>query len=253
MSPSQKNFLFLVLTVSSLRRSAVSSFLVRNEESLTTCSILGHARILPKLKLHDDNDAYPGEDEEDIRTQTSDWVTAEFTLRTAPTTPDPNLDPETVAITCLRNLQFVDYPTESAGLTRCFAFFAWECRKAVTARQGGDTVERFIQHGMFSPALQPFMGAYRVTMGNMTYTPAKPPLRGALASFPVVIHGAPILSVQHMSGMSRTGVGTPPETHFVIRLEQQRRPPMLGCWLVREVLNVRHAFAGDMGNVHVGG
>ena len=114
-------------------------------------------------------------------------------------------------------------------------------------------MERFCEYGVLAPALQPFMGAYRIDIGNMTYTAAQPPLRGALASFPVVIQGAPVLSLQHPSGMNRTGVAEPPTTHVVMRLEQQRRPPNQGCWLVREILDVQHAFAGDMGNVHVGG
>jgi hypothetical protein len=53
--------------------------------------------------------------------------------------------------------------------------------------------------------------------------------------------------------MERNGVAEqPPVTHMVLRVEEQRRPPDQGCWLVREVLDVRHAFAGDMGN-DVGG
>ena len=99
------------------------------------------------------------------------------------------------------------------------------------------------------------MGARRVDIGmeDATYTPAQPPFRGALTSIPVTIHGAAILSLQHASGMERNGVAEPPVTQMVIRLEEQRRPPLQGCWLVREVLDVRYAFAGDMGNAHVGG
>lgn len=193
------------------------------------------------------------EEEDESEIEQSDWATGEFTLMNAPEGPSPELDAMAVATICVRSLQWVDYPTKNAGLERCFDFFAWECRKTVTARRGGDTVERFIKHGMLSPALQPFMGAHRVDIGEGTLTPAQPPLRGALLSLPIVIQGAPIFSVQHMSGFDRSGVAAPPETHFVIRLEQQRRPPMQGCWLVREMLDVRHAFAGDMGNAGVGG
>lgn len=178
---------------------------------------------------------------------------AELTLLQIPSEPHPDHTPEQVAVACCRSLQWVDYPSPSAGLKRCFDFFTFECRKAVTARQGGQTVERFCEYGVLSPALQPFMGAQRVDIGDVTITPAKPPLRGALASFPVTIRGATALSLQHPSGMSRAGVAAPPVTRMVIRLEQQRRPPNQGCWLVREVLDVRHAFAGDMGNAHVGG
>ena len=184
----------------------------------------------------------------------SDWLTSEFTLLNMPTEPSPELSPETVAIACARSLQWVDHPTPNEGLVRVFPFMTWECRKVVTARQGGDTVERFCQYGLLSPALQPFMGAYRIDVGNVTMTPARPPMRGALASFPIIIQGASVLALQHPSGMNRTGgISTPPETRMVMRLEKQRRPPLQDCWLVRELLDIRHAFAGDMGNAHVGG
>jgi hypothetical protein len=179
----------------------------------------------------------------------TDWLEAELTLLAAPSEPSPDLSPEQVALACCRSLQWVDYPTQSAGLKRCYDFFTFECRKAVTARQGGQTVERFCEYGLLSPALQPFIGAKRLELGSATLTPAQPPFRGALTSFPVVIHAAAIFSVQHPSGMSRQGIAEPPTTNMVIRLEQQRRPPFQGCWLVREVMDVRHAFAGDMGNV----
>lgn len=131
-------------------------------------------------------------------------------------------------------------------------------QEIVTGRQGGKTVDSFTEFGLYAPALQPFMGASRVNIGNCTYTPAPQPpaVRGALASFPVQIyHGSPALALQHLSGMERqNGVAAMPlVTNFVLRLEQQRRPPNQGCWLVCELLDVRHAFAGDMGNVHVGG
>ena len=191
--------------------------------------------------------------DDEISTKESDWVQAELTLRQAPTVPSPDVSAEMVALTCCRSLQWVDYPTESAGLARCFDFFTFECRKAVTARQGGNTVERFQQYGILSPALQPFMGAHRVDIGEGTYTAAQPPLRGALVSFPVEIQVAKVLSVQYPSGFERSGIAEPASVRMVMRLEQQRRPPNQGCWLVREVLDVRYAFAGDLGNAHVGG
>jgi hypothetical protein len=118
----------------------------------------------------------------------------------------------------------------------------------------GKTLESFVEYGLNSAAFQPFMGASRIEMGNVTYTPAQAPLRGALASFPVQIYGAPILAVRHLSGIERNGIASePPITHMLVRLEQQRRPPIQNCWLITEMMDVRHAFAGHMGNVHVGG
>ncbi|CAB9501021.1 expressed unknown protein [Seminavis robusta] len=196
---------------------------------------------------YDNNDI--GED----RVET-DWWQAELTLLNAPTEPSPDLSAEAVAVTCIRSLQWVDYPTPLQGLRRCFPFLTYGCREVATARRGGKTLESFVEFGLYSPALQPFIGAAQVCIGDCTYTPAKAPLRGALASFPVQIHGAPVLAVQHLSGMERSGIAPePPVTHMVIRLEQQRRPPNQHCWLVTEIMDVRHAFAGDMGNAHVGG
>lgn len=192
--------------------------------------------------------------DDEVSATESDWMQAELTLRQAPDEPHPDLTAETVALACCRSLQWVDYPAQGAGLARCFEFFTFECRKAVTARQGGNTVERFQEYGILSPALQPFMGAHSVKIGEGTFTAAQPPLRGAIVSFPVEIQVAKVLSVQYPSGMQRPGVvAQPPSVRMVMRLEQQRRPPNQACWLVREVLDVRHAFAGDMGNAHVGG
>lgn len=197
-----------------------------------------------------DYDEEPEElDEADID---YDWVQAEFTLLKVPPKPHPKLDPMDIATLTCRSLQFVDYPSPNAGLERCFSFFTHDCRALVTARQGAKSVERFVKWGQSAPALQPFMGASRVIIGDGTYTAAKPPLRGALVSYPISIESASILSVRHQSGMNRVGVAAPPITKMVLRLEQQRRPPNQSCWLVKEILDVRHAFAGDMGNAHVG-
>jgi hypothetical protein len=187
----------------------------------------------------------------------SDWLEAELTLKSSPKFPNPDLLPHQVATICCRSLQWIDYPAVDAGLRRCYRFFTPECRRLVTGRQyssaADDSLEQFCQYASLSPALQPFMGATRVEVGDVTLTPAQPPMRGALASFPIVIHGAPVLSILHASGMIRGGVASsPPTTHMVMRLEEQRRPPHQACWMVREIMDVRHAFAGDMGNAHVG-
>ena len=180
-----------------------------------------------------------------------DWMNAELTLLNSPTQPDSALDPLEVANICCRSLQLVDKPTPNAGLERCFPFFMWECRKAVTARKGGDTVERFCKFGVLSPALQPFMGADHIDIGDMTIIPAQPPIRGAIATLPIQIRASSLFSVAHMSGMGRNGVAEPQVIDMVMRLEQQRRPPNQGCWLVREIIDVRMAFAGDSGNAGV--
>ena len=249
-----------------------------DDNSARASTVSGTRFVLPtslRMRIYDDNDDYddsndeyyedddneePEEDEVDASfasSSSSDWVEAEFTLanRGTPTEPRPELDAATVANLCCRSLQWVDYPTPLAGLKRCYEFFMPSCREVVTARQGGKTMNRFLQYGVLAPALQPFMGASRVTvrLEEATMIDAKPPLRGAMWTAPVDIHGAPVLSLQHPSGIHRSGIATaPPITNMVLRLEQQRRPPYQGCWMVREILDVRHAFAGDLGNAHVG-
>lgn len=207
----------------------------------------------------DDDEHDYEEDENEINEEKltilnfDDWTTAEFTILNGPKEPSPTLSPNDVAVIIARALQFVDHPQPNFGFHTCFEFFTWECRKTVTARKGGDTISNFCKYGLLSPALQPFMGASTIIVGEETITPAKPPLRGSIASFPILIKTADVLSVRYMSGMDKNGVSLPPEIQMVLRLEQQRRPPMQGCWLVREVLDVRHAFAGDLGNAGVAG
>ena len=200
------------------------------------------AAAMPALfSSHDDDDSV------------NDWAQAELAMRNFPLEPSPDIEPIDVVNSCLRSLQFVDHPNPSSGLERCFPFFTWECRKVVTARKGGDTVERFVKYGQLAPALQPFMGATRIEIGEGTYTVSDSPTRGDIISFPVVVRGSMVLAFQHCSGMIKDGISTePPVTNMVVRLERNRRPPMQDCWLVREVLDVRYAFQGDMGNAHVG-
>ena len=196
------------------------------------------------------------EDEEDnlSTSRDNDWIEAELTLRQAPSQPCPSLTAHQVAITICRSLQWIDYPAQNAGLERCFPFFTYECRKAVTARQGADTLERFVQYGLLSPALQPFMGATRVQLGDLLELDAQPPMRGAMVSVPIAITESSIAVLQHRSGLPRTGIAAErPTTQTVMRLEQQRRPPHQHCWLVKELVDVRYAFAGDMGNAGVAG
>lgn len=183
----------------------------------------------------------------------NDWVEAELQLLDFPIEPSSDLSPEKVAKSCVRSLQLVDFPNENDGLIRCFPFFMWECRKVVTARQGGDTCERFVKYGLLSHPLQVFMGAKRIEFGEATFTPSLSATRGDLVSYPIVIYGSDVLSFQHSSGFIKNSIGAPPVTNMVMRLEKQRRPPLQNCWLVKELQDVNDFFAGDMGNAHVGG
>jgi len=251
---SSRKEMCLLITSFAVLLSVTESFAPTKPSYFTKGALGNPFRYTNHQQLQLTADEFDGDDDdedEDVSNDQSDWLTAQATLLDIPTYPHPDLSPLHVATTCIRSLQFVDKPRENSGLERCFPFLTWECRKLVTARKGGDTVERFCTYGILSPALQPFMGAHRVVLGEITILPANPPVRGSIASFPIAIRTSPIFSVTHMSGMERGGVANPPVVNMVMRLEQQRRPPNQGCWLVKEIMDVRMAFAGDMGNAGV--
>jgi len=183
-----------------------------------------------------------------------DWLEAELTLMTLPQRPSPDLTAEEVARCVTRSLQLVDYPNENDGLKRCYDFFGWMGRKVVTGRHcSDDTEENFVEHGLYCPAIRPFMGASRIGLGEPTLIKGTR-TRGDIVSFPLTITCASIYQFQHFSGKLKDGISTdPPTVHMVMRLERKRGPPDHGCFLVRELLEVRYALAGDTGNFEVGG
>jgi len=255
LKPNSAILLFLFLI---LHRRQVSGFFVQRTEELSRSTHLGVSSdddsFLYKEPFKKDEELHVDDGYDRIKESSSrDWCNSQFAIINAPSSPDPDLDAEEVALNCIRSLQWVDNPTPNSGLKRIYEFLTIGCREVVTGRMGGKSLSTFVQHSLYAPAFQPFMGASRVELGMCTYTPAQAPFRGPLASFPVKVYGAPVLALQHMSGMIRSGVAqTPPVIDMVIRLEQQRRPPNQGCWMIYEVLDVRYAFAGDMGNTHVG-
>lgn len=174
----------------------------------------------------------------------TDWLQGELTIQNFPHEPSPNIEPADVLRSIIRSLQFVDHPTPLAGLERIFPFFTWQCRKIITGRKGGDTVERFMKYGVLAPSLQPFMGATRIDIGEEGTIIAGSQTRGDIISFPITIHGSKVLSFQHSSGLIKDGISsTPPVTKMLVRLEKNRRPPMQNCWLVREVINVKYTMS----------
>ena len=165
-----------------------------------------------------------------------------------PNIPSPELPPEGVALAVLRGLQYNDVPSVGSGLARCFAFMTFECRASVTGRQGARTPERFAEYANI-PGFAALVRCSSVEItSNTTVFPAKPPMRGALASLRVSAFER-ALGDRYASGHLRADIpfSTPPprEHNLRIVLEQQRRPPLAGCWLVREILDEQFALSGD--------
>jgi len=165
--------------------------------------------------------------------------------------PLPSVDfgPQDVALLVCRGLQANDAPNKDEGLRRAFAFMTWECRKAVTARQGADTVERFVEYGSRSPMLLPLIGAASLNVQRKEDVAVIPgtPTRGAMCTVRVdawcMTYGAS-LSDSVGGGSDSAELSA---TTYAVQLQQERRPPMSGCWLIRDLVDVRFAFAGDAG------
>jgi hypothetical protein len=174
-----------------------------------------------------------------------DWVEAELTVLKFPSEPSPDLSAEQVAVACLRSLQLTDHPEPNAGLERIYPFLTIFCRDGVTAR-GVETVEEFCERGALSPVLQTFMGATKIDLVGEGTLSKGTATRGDIMSFPVQVTRAAVSAFQHKSGLIRDRVASAPATHeMVIRLEKGRRPPVAGCWLVREITDGQYAKGGQ--------
>ena len=164
-----------------------------------------------------------------------------------PTDPSPELDPAAVVRTVCRGLQHADTPTPNAGLERLYRFATFECRAALTARQGKSSVERFVEYANLYSLLRcpsfSIVGEATIIAGTQT--------RGALASLAVDV--VEPIGFRFPSGHERppsSEVQPPIRTErYQFTLSQERRPPNAGCWMVHAVLPQRMMFNGDSGAV----
>ena len=159
-----------------------------------------------------------------------------------PVEPSTALTPQDVSVAVFRGLQHNAVPSENTGLRRAFNFCTWECRKAITARQGADTIDRFLEYAPTSPSVMPFINAVEVEVvvpeGGITVTPGTP-TRGALSFVRVDAFTSKLEAASPDASLVPTS--------FQVQLQQQRRPPMQGVWLITAITDVRYAFAGDAG------
>lgn len=141
-------------------------------------------------------------------------------------------------------------PEPSAGLRRCFNFATYECRAALTSRKGykDPTGEKFTQFAELHslPNCESFALVEEPTIIAGTQT------RGALATAAVDVTFR--LAFRHKSGFERKDIIPGEERRverFLFTLEQQRRPPLQGCWTIRGLLPARDhmLFNGDSGAV----
>ena len=173
-----------------------------------------------------------------------DWATAELSARCAPMAPSADLAPEQVLAGVFRGLQFVDVPSENAGLVRAYRFLELSARVAVAGvgRQVENRGEAtFVARGHLSPLLQPFIGAARIDFEPLTRI-AGTQTRGEIATATARVTASPLTATRHPSGIPRAVAlddGALPVHTFSLRLQKQRRPPLSGAWLVTDVARFR--------------
>jgi hypothetical protein len=127
--------------------------------------------------------------------------------------PDPKLSPEDVVRTCMDALQRNDFPEINSGLATCYAFSNDMCRAAV-----GASVEDFCKYAR-NPVFQTMVNSDRWDAAPVSIVGSATPTRGAMAT--QMVH------VTSKEGMRRS---------FLWTLQQERRPPNAGAWLVWQCL-----------------
>lgn len=138
-----------------------------------------------------------------------------------------------------KSLQHAHVPTENAGLERLYAFTTFECRAQLTTRKGKNTIGRFCQYA----ELYTLLGCMSFALvGDVTVIPATQ-TRGAIASIAVDV--TEVLGYYGPSGFERQQQRDPRESgevkveRYRFQLQQERRPPLAGCWLVTNILPMR--------------
>ena len=159
--------------------------------------------------------------------------------------PDPIYSDEAVVALCMNALGRNDDPIPDAGLRTCWNFSSDMCRAAV-----GGSLADFLKYAR-NPTFAQLVDheSWSGKLGNRI--PASQ-TRGALTTTMVTVQTnrgqerkflwtlVPVRKSTSELGLRRWRGA--PETLFPHRLQQQRRPPDQGCWLVHECLYVENAI-----------
>jgi hypothetical protein len=143
--------------------------------------------------------------------------------------PHPSVTPEQVVRFCMDT--FVEYPNNSRiGLEVCFAFSSDQCRAAL----GGSFME-FTEYAQ-NPTFQ-----YLITSPSYSLVSIGPIIpgtahRGSMQTVLMEIDSK-MNENDDTSSSSETA-----RRRFLWTLQQERRPPLQDCWMIREVLYVKNAF-----------
>ena len=134
--------------------------------------------------------------------------------------PTPELSAEDIVNTCMDSLMSNDDPRANAGLEVCFNFSSDRCRASL-----GGSLENFIEFAS-NPIFASMVNAKEWTKVKIGPIIAGSQTRGAMQTV--------LVDLKPESGRDR---------RFLWTLQQERRPPRQGCWLVHECIFVENAFA----------
>lgn len=158
--------------------------------------------------------ATPNNDDEQSSSQSPLGIDEEFI-------PFPHADytANDVVKMCMDTLSHNNDPYRNAGLEVCWNFSSDRCRAAK-----GGSLEAFIQNTI-NPIFGSMVDALEWHVVSTGPVIEGTPTRGAMQTV--------LVEVQPQAGDER---------RFLWTLQQERRPPRQGCWLVWECLSVDYAF-----------
>ncbi len=149
------------------------------------------------------------------------------------------LGPEDVVAACMLALQHNDEPLRDAGLRTCWALSSDMCRSAV-----GGSLDAFLEYAR-NPTFGALVGCASWSVASCKRV-AGSATRGAMATQVVRVQpasrGASARHVDDDGDEPGPSAAAPPR-EFLWTLQQERRPPRAGEWLVYECLAMSNAIA----------
>ena len=139
-------------------------------------------------------------------------------------TPDPALSPVEIVDICQRALQKNDFPEVDAGRELNFAFAGDQLRAI-----WGGSMDEFVRWSKANPVFEYMVDCDDFEILEDTVeTNEGTPTRGSLTKM--------VVRVRNDNQPSKKGA-----RDYLWTLQQERRPPMAGCWLLWQVIAVDKA------------
>jgi hypothetical protein len=147
--------------------------------------------------------------------------------------PDPSLSAVDVVSACMNT--FLDEQAE-AGLEVCFHFSSDRCRAAT-----GGSLSEFSSYAQ-NPTFQ-YLTTHCKSWQLVSVGPIIPgtPHRGSMQTVLIEVYNNRLAS-KESSNAALVSKTAPNNRRFLWTLQQERRPPLQGCWMIHEVLYTKNAW-----------